>query len=310
MEDLIEFNQFITKNIKIEKSDGDRRIFTGHITAEIVDHQNDFIFVKEVLDIMNTYMKVMPVVSDAHSNRIVGKTLEYAKSEIEGVPSVMVKIEIFKQEGVVLYDQVWEKIKSKEYQGLSMGGGSKYKEPIMKDGKLAMNLKNLELYEIAVCPSPANPLAIIDKFNEFAKANNVESKVHNIDGRNIIQCSSIPCTFDKGLNKDIDIDDDNEPAGNVVGEVGEDTRRESVVSTNSQIMTDTKKQQVPDLKVSEAGHRVTDEAKVEAKKLEQFDKPPENKIAKSFFVEYTKILRDKIKSNNEIIEKLRSEILG
>lgn len=304
MTESVEFTNFITKDIKVEKSDDGRRVFSGHISAEIVDHQNEFIFVKEIMDIMDIYMKIMPVISDVHTNRMVGKTLKYEKSEIEGVASVRIEGEIFKQEGVVLYDQVWEKIKSGEYQGLSMGGGAKHKEPILKEGKLAMSLKNLELYEIAVCPSPANPLAIIDKYNEFAKANDVIEKVHDIDGRNIIQCSSISCTFDKasGTNIDEDIDLDNvQPAGNEVEEMGVDNRRSSVMDTNNQIQARTiDKQQVPDLEVSEE----------EDKKLEQFDKPPDNKVSKAFLTKYTKYLDDIVKSNNQKITKLRNQILG
>lgn len=203
-----EFVNFITKGIEFEK-DGDRRIFSGHISAEIIDHQNDFIFVKEILEVMDIFMKVLPVISEVHTNRMVGKVLGYKKSEIEGHASVKIRAEIFKQDGVTLYDQVWKKIKSGEYSGFSMGGGSKKREPTMEDGKYFMNLSDLELYEIAVCPSPANPLAIIDKFNELAKSDLAE-KIQKIDGRGIIQCSSISCRFGKGTNKDIDIDTDNE----------------------------------------------------------------------------------------------------
>ena len=115
-----EFVNFITKGIDFEK-EGDRRIFTGHITAEVVDHQNDFIFVKEVMAVMETFMKVLPVLSDAHSNRMVGKVLGYEKSEIDGHESVKIKAEVFKQEGVSLYDNVWNKIKKGEYAGLDNG---------------------------------------------------------------------------------------------------------------------------------------------------------------------------------------------
>ena len=237
-----EFVNFITKGIEIEKND-ERRIFSGHISAEVVDHQNDFIFIKEILAIMDTFMKVLPVVSEVHTNRMVGKVLGYEKSQIDGHDSVKVSMEIFKQEGVTLYDQVWKKIKSGEYSGLSMGGGSKIREPMFKDGRYVMNLRNLELYEIAVCPSPANPLALIDKYNEFAKSDIMSGKSHVIDNRNIVQCSSISCEFTKGLDKDNDIDIDKEQS--------EDNKIEK---TDEELLEDTRR---PD----------------DEKKLKPFDKP-------------------------------------
>jgi len=202
------FVNFITKGIEFEK-DGDRRIFSGHITAEIVDHQNEFIFVKEVMKVMETFMKVLPVLSEAHTNRMVGEILKYEESEIEGHKSVKITAEVFKQAGVSLYDNVWAKIQNEVYKGLSMGGGSKDRDTMFKDGRMVMKLSDLELYEIAVCPSPANPLAIIDKYNKFAKADFFQ-KANNIDNRNILQCSSVSCEFGKGIDDNVDLDLDND----------------------------------------------------------------------------------------------------
>ena len=67
MVEWVEFPRFITKGIEVEK--GDRRIFKGHITAEIIDRQQEFIFVAEVMKIMKAFMEVNPVISDFHSNR-------------------------------------------------------------------------------------------------------------------------------------------------------------------------------------------------------------------------------------------------
>lgn len=202
----INFTNFITKGLETSEQDG-RRIVKGHITAEIVDRQGEFIAVNEVLDIIKNYMEINPVVSDYHSNRMVGKVLSYQKSSIDGHPSVYIEAEIYKKKGVSLYDRVWDKVLKGEYRGFSMGGASKERQPIVKDGKLVMNLKNLELYEIALCPFPANPLAVIDYVNEFAKAANLT--IMNNDGKNRIQCAGIQCEIEKGTNVDIDLDIDN-----------------------------------------------------------------------------------------------------
>lgn len=298
---MSEFVNFITEFIEIEKSD-ERRIFSGHISAEVVDHQNDFIFVKEILAIMDTFMKVLPVVSEVHTNRMVGKVLSYEKSQINGHDSVKVTMEIFKQEGVTLYDQVWNKIKSGEYSGLSMGGGSKIREPMFKDGRYVMNLRNLELYEIAVCPSPANPLALIDKYNEFAKSDIMAGKAHVIDNRNIVQCSSISCEFTKGLDKDNDIDIDKEqPEDKKIEktdeELGEDTRRNEKSEIKKDHVPGMKDEREEELKISEHD-----------KKLEPFDKPEIKKQVNEIIEREHELIGEKPdKKEQKVHEELREE---
>ena len=222
MVEYVEFPDFITKGIEVDTVD-ERRIFKGHITAEIIDRQHEFIFVKEVMKIMETFMSVNPVISDYHSNRMVGKVISYEKSEYQGVPTVLITGEVYKKDGVTLYDKVWDKFVKGEYAGLSMGGASKEREPIAKDGKMALELRKLELYEIALCDTPANPFAIIEEVNKFAKAVGLEKMVKEHQERQQIRCNSIHCKFEKADSvytnsgsdspsnpngTDIDVDDD------------------------------------------------------------------------------------------------------
>lgn len=215
MTEYVEFPTFITKGIEIEKREDERRIFTGHITAEIIDKQQEFIFVAEVMKIMDIFMKIRPVISEVHTNRMVGDVLKYEKSSINNVASVKITAEIFKSDEFTLYDRVWSKIVKGEYRGLSMGGASKEREPIVKDGKMALELRKLELYEIAICAEPANPFAIIDHVNTFAKSNNIgQDRITELDGRCIIQCPQIGMCFEKtvnttGLDMNLDVDIDN-----------------------------------------------------------------------------------------------------
>ena len=199
MVEYIEFPDFITKGIEVDTAD-ERRIFKGHITAEIIDRQQEFIFVKEVMKIMETFMSVNPVISDYHSNRMVGKVLSYEKSEYQGVATVLITGEVYKKDGITLYDKVWDKVVKGEYAGLSMGGASKEREPIQKDGKMALELRKLELYEIALCDTPANPFAIIQEVNKFAKAVGLEKMVKEHQERQQIRCNSIHCKFEKANN--------------------------------------------------------------------------------------------------------------
>ena len=216
MTEFVEFSDFVTKGLTVDTAD-DRRIFKGHITAEIIDRQQEFIFVKEVMKIMEAFMEVNPVISDYHSNRMVGKVLSYEKSEYKGVATVLITGEVYKRDGITLYDKIWDKVVKGEYSGLSMGGASKEREPIQKDGKMALELRKLELYEIALCDTPANPFAVIESVNKFAKANGLERMVKDFNGREQIRCTSVGCKFDvetfvekaDGENINVDVDLDN-----------------------------------------------------------------------------------------------------
>lgn len=215
MTQFVEFSDFVTKGLTVDTAD-DRRIFKGHITAEIIDRQQEFIFVKEVMKIMEAFMEVNPVISDYHSNRMVGKVLSYEKSEYKGVATVLITGEVYKKDGITLYDKIWDKVLKGEYSGLSMGGASKEREPIQKDGKMALELRKLELYEIALCDTPANPFAVIESVNKFAKANGLERMVKDFNGREQIRCTSVGCKFDvetfvekadgEDINVDVDLD--------------------------------------------------------------------------------------------------------
>lgn len=187
------FTNFITKGFSAEEDKDGRRIVKGHITVEVVDRQNEFIAVEEVLSVMKAYME-NPHISDWHSNRMVGDCLMYEKSEIEGHPSVYAEIEIRKSDTFKIYDNVWNKILKGEYKGFSLGGASKSREDSVQNGKLVTSLKGLELYEIAVCPEPINQLSMFSDINKFAKAG---MDVKSNDGRERIQCTSVECSFGK-----------------------------------------------------------------------------------------------------------------
>ena len=189
VEDIV-FNKFVTKGINIEKDDA--RTFSGHISAEIVDKQNEFVTQGEIMKTMDSWLSCGAPITDAHSNRIVGKGLEYEKSEYEGTPTVKIKAEIYK--AYKLHDDVWKEIKNHTRKGLSIGGSSKTgRQAIIKDGRPTFELKDLDIYEVAVCKSPANSLAIIDDVNAFAKS--FEMATETRGERNIIQCDTIDCVI-------------------------------------------------------------------------------------------------------------------
>jgi len=204
------FTNFVTKSLEIEKDSKDR-IFTGYITAEVIDKQGEFIFVEEMIPILEKFMSIKPIMSEIHTNRICGEVLGFEKSEIEGILAIKIKAKIFKSDNVTLYDRVWKKIVDKEYKGLSIGGASKTRESSVIGGRQTVLLKDLELYEIAICPDPANPFAKIDWVNNLAKSEDGVQK--GVLQKRVIQCSGMQCSLSpelsKGLDSDIDADIDN-----------------------------------------------------------------------------------------------------
>lgn len=200
------FNKFVTKALEV--GDSEERTFSGYITAEVIDKQGEFIFVDEMMPIMAKFMNIMPVMSEIHTNRITGKVLGFSKSIVPDTDILAIKIDaqIFKAEDVTLYDRVWSKIVSKEYKGLSIGGASRTREPFIKNGKPTILLKDLELYEIAICPEPANGFAKIDWVNEFAKVDGILKGTYQ---KRVVRCDNMQCFMGKGLNSDVDIDANN-----------------------------------------------------------------------------------------------------
>lgn len=201
------FNKIVTKAIEI--GDSDERTFSGYITAEVIDKQGEFIFVDEMMPIMKSFMSRMPSMSEVHTNRVTGQVLGYSKTTVPDfpdIPAIKIDAKIFKADNYTLYDRVWKKILDKEYKGLSIGGASKTREPIIKNGRPTILLKDLELYEIAICPDPANPFAKIDWVNEFAK---VDGVLKGTFQKRVVRCDNMQCLIGKGLDVDVDIDVDN-----------------------------------------------------------------------------------------------------
>ena len=126
--------------------------------------------------------------------------MEYTDKDGEVYPAIKVTGKIHKN--YELDNDIWQKIKSGEYKGLSFGGATKSdREPMrMKDGSIAYSLKDLEHYEVAVCRDPAVPLALITEFNTLAKA-----AVDGVDlggGRMLIKCDKFGCYVDKANNSE------------------------------------------------------------------------------------------------------------
>lgn len=196
------FTSFVTKGMVV--ADDERRIFEGYLTVQVVDKQNEITVVEELMKVMPIWMKRKAPISDSHSNRIVGQGLEYEQRVFrddrtgEEFPAIWIKAEIFKD--YELDNIIWDRIRTKEYKGLSFGGATKsHKIPqVQKDGRIAFALKDLEQYEVAVCKEPACNLALITRHNELAKA---MTDSYTDRGEDMcIQCDKFGCIVTKQVS--------------------------------------------------------------------------------------------------------------
>ena len=199
MEDQLYFSNFVTKSLQPINSDD--RYFEGYLTVQVKDKQGEITIVDELYKVLPVWMDRGAPISDTHSNRIVGKGINYSKTTFvdkDGSEYPAIKITGKIHKNYELDHEIWGKIKSGEYKGLSFGGATRTnREPIvMKDGSIAYALKELEHYEVAVCRDPAVPLALITDHNTVAKAIADHTEDRG-DGKMVIKCSKFGCYIDK-----------------------------------------------------------------------------------------------------------------
>jgi hypothetical protein len=198
MGEAVFFRNLTTKGLTAINSG--ERYFEGYLTVQVKDKQGEVTIVDELMKVLPIWIDRGAPISDTHSNRIIGKGINYSKvvykdTDGEEYPAIKITGKIHKN--YELDNDIWTKIKSGEYKGLSFGGATKSdREPMrMKDGSIAYSLKDLEHYEVAVCRDPAVPLALITEFNTLAKA-----AVDGVDlggGRMLIKCDKYGCYVEK-----------------------------------------------------------------------------------------------------------------
>jgi hypothetical protein len=200
MGEVIQFNQLNTSLKSMQSISSDERYFEGLLTVQMKDKQGEITIVDELYKVLPIWMDRGAPISDTHSNRIIGKGINYSKTVVknehgEELPAIKITGKIYKN--YELDNVIWDKIKSKEYRGLSFGGATRSnRTPIkMKDGSMAYALSNLEHYEVAVCKDPAVPMAVITDYNPIAKAT-FNSELRD-DGKMVIRCTNMGCFVEK-----------------------------------------------------------------------------------------------------------------
>jgi len=193
------FNKLVTKSL--QPILGNERFFEGYLTVEVKDKQGEVTIVDELIKVLPIWMDRGAPITDTHSNRVIGKGINYQKTiykAVDGSEYPAIKIIGKIHNDYELDNEIWSRITSGDYKGLSFGGATKTgRTPFrMKDGSIAYQLRDLEHYEVAVCKDPAVPLALITDFNPLAKAIANESSMHS-EGKMLIRCTNFGCSITK-----------------------------------------------------------------------------------------------------------------
>jgi len=150
------------------------RIFTAWATVEAKDKVGEIIPMEEVKRLMPVYIERGAPLIDQHTNKVVGKVINYAFKEHPETKKegLFITAKVF--DHYDLDDQVWNEIKQGIRRGISFGGSRKKKLQKTIDGEQVSELRNLELYEFSTVREPANPYALNEQVNFVAKSENTD----------------------------------------------------------------------------------------------------------------------------------------
>ena len=153
------------------------RIFGGWGSVEVVDRQGDVIPISELKKIMPKVMDRGGIINLQHSNKPVGKILNYEfKTHPQtGKEGLYIVGKIYNDYD--LDNEAWNGLKTGKYKGLSFGGGAKKAEVEKIDGQEANVLTGIEGYEWSIVEKPANQYAYIMEYNQVAKGIDIEKRV-------------------------------------------------------------------------------------------------------------------------------------
>jgi len=189
-------------------SDPDKRIIAGFASVEVKDLQNDIIPVSVLERAMYDFMERGGPIIYGHSNIPVGKVLRWEIREHPETkkPGLWIEAEIYR--GAIPADQLWEEIKAGKMLGFSIGGVGKEEKVKIKsdDGKedIADLITFLQLMEISVVDTPANPHARIEYVNYMAKSADDYSKCLNeVGGDKVDFCKWISAVYHDYGFKDV-----------------------------------------------------------------------------------------------------------
>ena len=150
------------------------RIVSGFANVEIKDLEGHVVSALELAKAMVAYMVNGGHVLYGHANIPVGRVIywDLRKHDDSGALGVYIVAVIEKNDDV--QDAVWDYIKKGIIKGFSIGGRGRAQDIEIEKGdgtkELVKRVVDITLKEISLVEVPANQLAIIDQYNEFAKS--------------------------------------------------------------------------------------------------------------------------------------------
>lgn len=148
--------------------DNAMRKFTCWGSVEVLDRHGEIIPADEIFKVMDIWMDRGAPIMFNHTNRNVGRGLNWQKLEKNGKPGVLITGVIHKH--YKEDDDVWESIKKGEFEGLSIGGKS-FKREQTEQGTI---LRDLIGYEFSVVERTGNQEATFTEVNQMAKSKEIK----------------------------------------------------------------------------------------------------------------------------------------
>lgn len=156
------------------------RYFAGFVSSDKIDKQNDSVLVEKAYEKVLKQIERGGTIVDTHSNRVVGSFYHAIKKKTpEGNNGIYAYGVVY--QGEPYFNTTWDAIKKAVEcpncgdvrKGFSIGGFA-LETQISCDGlKCHRDIMDLSIHEISVCHDPANPEAVINEVNLFAKADNL-----------------------------------------------------------------------------------------------------------------------------------------
>lgn len=145
---------------KLEVLHSDDRMFKAWATVEVRDNQGEIVKIDDLEKSMLNYMDDFQNINLSHTNKKIGKVLNFGVEEKEGKKGIWIIGKILKS--LKSCDEVWNGILTGKYTGLSIGAET--------DERINGEVIGANPYEISIVEKPANPLATIIAINNIAKS--------------------------------------------------------------------------------------------------------------------------------------------
>ena len=157
---------------KIELANEEDRVYRGFGSVEIKDSHGDLLSMNQFMKVMPTIMDRGGIILDSHSNRPIGKIINYNFIEHPEIKKVGILLTVKNFKGTKFDNVVWDKIKSGEYTGFSFGGMSINKPTIkFEEGMDITKIVNeFEGFEFSAVEVPANKASTFTEINYLAKS--------------------------------------------------------------------------------------------------------------------------------------------